>query len=241
MPRGPWPRTPAAVQQKHLLGVGAPGDTEDAALEALVPLQFVCPAPPGVQQGKPTLPTGRQSGPASVPWVTPCWSEPMETSSQIPSQEQHPDCACPMTAGPRASFQGRVGHLALSTFYASFVINLSSVVSGTFEDCLATESSFPVVPICPLALEGLSRGRILSGEGNCMRRGPASPGPHRPHFQAPVLYVPLADLTKQPPSAVSSHALSSVGEQRGRERGGELSDVFSSSYKDASPVGAPLL
>lgn len=74
-----------------------------------------------------------------------------------------------------------------------------------------------------------------------MRRGPASPGPHRPHFQAPVPYVPLADLTKQPPSAVSSHALSSVGEQRGRERGGELSDVFSSSYKDASPVGAPLL
>lgn len=73
----------------HLLGVGAPGDTEDAALETLVPLQFVCPAPLGVQQGKPTLPTGRQPGPASVPRVTPRGSEPMETSSQIPSQEQH--------------------------------------------------------------------------------------------------------------------------------------------------------
>lgn len=94
----------------HLLGVEAPGDTEDAALEAQVPLQFVCPAPPGVQQGKPTLPTGRQPGPASVPWVTPWWSEPMETSSQIPSQGQHPDRACRMTAGPRASSQGRVGH-----------------------------------------------------------------------------------------------------------------------------------
>ena len=78
---------------------------------------------------------------------------------------------------------------------------VSSVVSGTFEDCLAPESSFPVVPICPLASEGSSRGRIISGEGNRMRRGPASPGPHRPHFQAPVLSVPLADLTPTPPAS----------------------------------------
>lgn len=50
---------------------------------------------------------------------------------------------------------------------------------------------------------------------------------------------PLFPDCKQPPSAVFSHALSSVGEQTGRDRGGELSDVF--SYKDASPVGAPLM
>lgn len=55
------------------------------------------------------------------------------------------------------------------------------------------------------------------------------------------LVRPLFPDCKQPPSAVSSQALSSVGEQRGKERGRELSDVFSSSYKDSSPVGAPLL
>ena len=64
---------------------------------------------------------------------------------------------------------------------------------------------------------------------------------HQDANMAWILVRTLFPAYRWPPSAVSSHALSSVGEQRGRERGGELSDVFSSSYKDASPVGAPLL
>lgn len=35
MPRDPWPSTPANAHQMHVLGVGAPGDTEGAGSETL--------------------------------------------------------------------------------------------------------------------------------------------------------------------------------------------------------------
>lgn len=48
---------------------------------------------------------------------------------------------------------------------------------------------------------GVVQGKDPLKGGELRGEGSSSPGPHRPHFQARVLSVPLADLTPAPPAS----------------------------------------